>query len=325
MVRVEFKEVGQGDSIVLEWTNSEGVSCFGLVDCNQKNGFNPSLDFVKSNTHKSFEFIILSHFHEDHYSGLADIFEYCTANKIRVKVFYHTMGEFLSDFYNRIDTTKRTENAYERFFTTFEEFDCESERISIRTMPISLTKDVKLSFLSPTGNVYDKFAKQLARKRNKVVTTQADVNKLATIIIVEGNSSCFLLTSDAVKSSFSRIRGQVQKKVKLLQAPHHGSFPNVDPFFWNQLNLENGSPAVFSVGESPKDKLPNIETVVFFSNLGLQVCATNEVYGIAEFQKKTRSTTSEVESMMNIFSTVVGSTEVRSTPYSGNQIFRVQI
>ena len=87
---ISFKNVGQGDSIVLEW-ESEGKRKCGIVDCNRYNGHNPVVAHLQKSTIRELSFIFLSHPHEDHFSGLLELFEYCETNDITILRFAHTL------------------------------------------------------------------------------------------------------------------------------------------------------------------------------------------------------------------------------------------
>ena len=89
-LKVTFKDVGQGDSIIIEWRKNS-KSYVGIIDCNLKtNNRNPILEHIKILSTKEISFIILSHPHYDHFSGFEDLFNYCEKNKIIIKNFIHT-------------------------------------------------------------------------------------------------------------------------------------------------------------------------------------------------------------------------------------------
>jgi beta-lactamase superfamily II metal-dependent hydrolase len=73
----------------------------GIIDSALANGQNKTLDYLNSNSIDEIEFIVLSHLHYDHFSGMADIFEHCIAKNIRVKYFYHSLHIFLYMFYDK--------------------------------------------------------------------------------------------------------------------------------------------------------------------------------------------------------------------------------
>jgi competence protein ComEC len=326
LISISFKDVGQGDSIILEWTR-ENKKCFGIIDCNIINGRNPVLDHLIKYSVTNIEFLILSHFHYDHYSGMADLFQYCISNNIKVKYFYHSLHQFLGDFYNRTFTSQKIQASILDFFQKYELFDDyieDSINVNSHLAPLLLTDKISLSFLAPSGKVYTKFAKQLSRKVNKITTTQADVNKLATIIAVQNESHCILLTSDAVKKSFEKINKRISPVLVLIQVPHHGSWLNVQEKFWNSMIKEDKCPAIFSVGDEPKDKLPNQKTVEFFHKSNYDIHSTNEVYGIKEYFKLPTPPILNKSNVLNSFSKLRKVTNpMISTKFQGDHNFNL--
>lgn len=329
MITIHFKNVGQGDSIIIEWINN-GRKCVGLIDCHVYNGFNPSLDYLKNTKTSNLEFIVLSHFHNDHFSGFADLFSYCIENKIVIKSFYHSLAPFLGDFYTRIFTSQRLKASIKNFFEAYErfsEFVDDSIPVSSHVNKVELTSTIHLSFLAPRGNIYDKMAKQLSRKVNKITTTAADINKLSTVILINNQQSCVLLTADAVARSF--LNTNITSELVLAQAPHHGSWKNINVPFWKDINKIKNCPIVFSVGDEPQDKLPNVETVAFYNTEGYDVHATNEVYGIAEFANSVPNSFPAISATvtLNSFSKLKRSysaiTALTSSKLNGDQVFSV--
>lgn len=326
MVTLHFKNVGQGDSIILEWEIA-GEKRTGIIDCNIIDGNNPVLEHLIINKTSSIDFIILSHFHYDHFSGMADIFEYCVKNKIKVNTFYHSLTPFLSEIYNRIFTSQKLQKGIERFFSAYEIFDDfvkDKPPVSNYTKDLDLTNDIILSFLAPEGNVYEIMARQLSRKVNKITSSYADINRLSTIIKISNNTQAILLTSDAIKKSFIPLRQSITHEIILTQAPHHGSWSNIDEKFWNSIVKTNNCPIIFSVGNEPKDKLPNKETVAYFDSNGFDVYSTNSVFGINEYFGLASPGVKKKNSVLNSFSKLSNSPKKpQPSKYNGNHSFKL--
>lgn len=285
MGTINFKNVGQGDSIIIEWDN-EGKNNIGIIDCNLYDNNNPVLEYLSQNSITEIEFIILSHFHFDHFSGMPDLFKFCIERKIKIKWFLHTLADHVLQIYNKIFISKKIEKAVTGFFQYLEILDkniLNDLSVNYRTSSFQLSKTMSMSFLAPSEKVGRNMAKQINRKVNTKKFTYFDINKLSTITYIENNDNGILLTSDAVKSSFKYLHTKINKEIVLVQIPHHGSFVNIRDEFWKQLNKKDKCPAVFSVGYEPKDKLPNKETVEFIDKLGFDIHSTNSVFGINEY------------------------------------------
>jgi competence protein ComEC len=72
VVSVTFKNVGQGDSIIIDWGSKKDRK-YAIVDCNLFEGRNPILEHIKDNNVHSIEFAILTHPHSDHFSGFLEL------------------------------------------------------------------------------------------------------------------------------------------------------------------------------------------------------------------------------------------------------------
>jgi len=326
LIKIYFKDVGQGDSIVLEW-EKDGSQKIGIIDCHINNGTNPTLDHLKRLNPIEIEFIILTHFHYDHFSGMADIFDHCIKSNIKIKYFYHSIAAFVLEIYNRVLTTQKVSKAIKEFFDKYEGVDDnitnDKIQISKHIQNIELNNTTSLKFLAPAGRVYEKMDKQIARKIARVKNTYSDVNKLACIMLIENAKQNVLLTSDAVKSNYKKLK--LTTESVLVQAPHHGSWQNIIEPFWKGINKINDCPCVFSVGDEPKDKLPNEETVRMFDTFQFKIYSTNPTYGIDSFFKLNNpiSPAGNKGSIINIFSKPRKNARVNSSQYSGEQIFSV--
>jgi len=325
LLNILFYNVGQGDAIQLTWHDEDQLK-LGIIDCNIfLDQDNKIIKFIKDNSINEIEFIVLSHFHYDHFSGLNDIFEYCIDNNIKIKFFLHTFISEVLEIYDRIFYPKRVEKEIVRFMRLIEFLQIENEiPVTYHSKPLNIFNNVVLSFYAPEGVTYRNISKQISRRKNKVVTTQADINRLSTIIGISDNQDEILLTSDAVKKSFVKIKDKITKNVLLVQVPHHGSIKNIDPEFWEKLYRKSKCPAIFSVGEEPKDKLPNLETVEVFDKLSYDIYSTNCCYGIKEYFKLENQNIETIStSSLDLFSTKLRTiyTKQQIDKYNGDKEF----
>jgi len=324
LLNITFYNVDQGDAILIDWQyqNSRKI---GIIDCNKFKESNKVVEFLSKNSVDAIEFIVLSHFHYDHFSGMSEIFNYCIENKIRINYFLSTLASQVLDIYDQIHYSKKEESEIDKFMNSLELLDINHViTVDCYTNPINLTDEIFLSFFAPDGKAYFDIAKKISRKKNRIVSTKADINRLATIIKIANNKNVILLTSDAIKKSFRKIRSKVNDEVLLVQIPHHGSFKNIDEKFWNSLDFTKECPAVISVGDEPKDKLPDKETIKFFDALGFKIFSTNQVNGINEYFNLPEEEKSDVSSCLDFFSTkvrVVYSKTFNETQFIGDKSF----
>jgi len=283
--KVTFKNVGQGDSIILEWDDN-GVNRIGIIDCNIYENKNPIVEYLSIKNPKEIEFIVLSHFHYDHFSGMPELFNFCIFHNIKIKLFLHTLSPSILNIYDKISKTKKIEQAIKDFFSTWDivikNIENDSE-VNFLTELLNLSDSLKMKFIGPS----QKYGKIIASQINKRIENKDfsynDINKFSTIIYLCNDNSSILLTADSTQDNFKHITDKITKPLSTIQVPHHGSFPNILSSFWKNILKDENCNAIFSVGKVPKDKLPNLKTVEFFDKEGFDVNSTNAVYGIEEY------------------------------------------
>lgn len=91
-LNIYFKNVGQGDTILLDWRSSKtGKQQYALIDCNlYRNDIGPVIKHIENHGIKEFNFVLLTHPHCDHFSGFLKFFDYCENNNVVVRRFLHT-------------------------------------------------------------------------------------------------------------------------------------------------------------------------------------------------------------------------------------------
>lgn len=90
-MKITFKNVGQGDSIILEWDGGLHGE-IGIIDCKKTPTGNPIIEHLERIKPERIAFVLLSHPHFDHFSGMADLLTYCNTEGIKIQHFMHTMN-----------------------------------------------------------------------------------------------------------------------------------------------------------------------------------------------------------------------------------------
>ena len=88
-MQITFKNVGQGDSIILEWSRNNEPR-LGIVDCHIFQNTNPTVRHLQKVGCRKIDFIILSHPHDDHFSGMLELLEFCEKQDIPILRFMHS-------------------------------------------------------------------------------------------------------------------------------------------------------------------------------------------------------------------------------------------
>ncbi len=281
-MRLIFKEVGQGDSIIIEWA-VEGNKKVAIIDSNLKSKTdNPSLKHIRESGINEIEFILMTHPHFDHYSGLAQILNYCAEENIKINYFFHTCAiipEYLTasvkgnvqlselnSIFSQVDLMET--------FGTIQQVGV----VGDFSRQLSLEAEWKLQFKAPSNRQNSYYKNHKYKSDLEVKINSSLGNWLSTVIEIHNQSDRILLTSDAVEHVFTMLlkNGIDSKTGNLIvgQIPHHGSKDNYHKDFW-RLNKSGDKPvATISTGENSYGH-PSEYVVSNLEKFGYQVDLTN--------------------------------------------------
>lgn len=199
---VIFIDVGWGDSIFIEYENAQGQKSYGLVDSNDSTESLSSYTFIKQHFEQkkvpyrntpAFHFILLTHWHSDHYSGIKRVIKkFGTHYFWYPKSWSDTMAVLL----------KYANSNKARIIT--------HEAVNLDKTPLKFGGDVDLKFHWPpyTANgAYD-----------------ANPNNTSVVLELEYDGVRFMLTGDCQAENWGDIiQNTTKSKIKMFQAPHHGA------------------------------------------------------------------------------------------------------
>lgn len=282
MLNLFFKNVGQGDSIIIEWQNG-----FGIVDANLYNGTNPSLSHLTSSKLKIINFIILSHPHTDHFSGMREVLEYCESNDILIENFLFTGRisiQHVKDSVFGIDA----QTELSKLFATIHRLH-KAEKIKFvsnvsANYKFNLTEELTLEFLAPSYSEVEEYEKSTMKNYIKGTINNPKANNISSVIRISNQNQYILLTSDAPKFVFGHIlrrdTAYKTKQIILGQVPHHGSKDNYNEAFWKRISNTEKPAAVISVGSGYNH--PDKIVIDAFNKLNYEIYSTNFVGGLKE-------------------------------------------
>lgn len=328
-MKITFKDVGQGDSILLEW-NEDGKDKIAVIDCNKKDKVNPILEHIKLIGYQEIEFIILSHPHMDHYSGMAELLEYMEENNIIVKNFAHTLHFLGTDLYRYLNSVEIDTHAMIELQKLFNQVGKMKDAQAIKKVSylsenvvIPIANGITMKCLSPSASEAEKYMAivDLEPFKNKRDASKG-ANYLSTMFKISGAKDYCLLTSDSEITTFERIVKEDvhvnlrEKSLRMCQLPHHGAEHNYHPPFWAFITRGDKPDAVASAGLNEKYKHPHIAVLNGFYKDGYAIHATNIVYGMIEFAE-TLKTFQKVSNKLDVF------TDLVSSPSGGDKSFEL--
>ena len=292
-MKITYKDVGQGDSILLEW-EEDGAHKIGIIDCNLKGRLNPVLKHIRDAKYKIIEFIILSHPHRDHYSGMLQLLKYCEKEKIVIKALAHTlMLAGNTKFWKYFEVASSDTRQLSKLIRKWKELRIQgiiSQMVAlIDGKPFRISQKLTLECLSPSHNdaeIYQTIVQNDADVNTKAASQAA--NHLSTVFKMQFSDCSVLFTSDAESSA---LEGIIEREIDCLeetvfhlcQLPHHGSNNNHYPGFWNLIKTAEVKHAIVSAGEHKSYDHPSIEVIKSFHDDGYLIHCTNIVNGMNEY------------------------------------------
>ncbi|MBK7806303.1 MAG: hypothetical protein IPJ51_08395 [Saprospiraceae bacterium] len=285
------------------------------------------IDFLNKD---SIEFMIISHPHLDHYSGILEILDYVHSKNIIINNLCHSFGNLLGHLpYVELDNSEDEngntllENIIEKI-RLLDEVGLIKKRsgIGINT-GFTLNSSFSLMAISPLDTEIDVFNTQIELFKDKgdFVGCSKLANLLSTVWLLSFDRYCLLFTSDVTFETLDRIierNSEIFRNKKLIlgQMPHHGSKENHNIRFWKQWSFDVNSPIVVSAGQNLKYKHPHSRVIFDFDELNFKIHATNHVNGLIDF------TDSDSFNIMDKFDLI--SNEHHMDYLNGDQKFRIE-
>lgn len=288
-MKITFKDVGQGDSIIIEWEDDR-INKIGIIDCKKKGNTNPVINHLEEAGYAEIEFIILSHPHADHYSGFLELFQYIKNKRINVNLFGNTLKEIRPGYWEWFEVSSEDTRVLAEIVRESEELSemgLLKKHFYVQEFTKVPVKGIEMFALSPSHTeirTYQNEVKFDAIKNKKHASKAA--NYLSSLFYLKEGDNLVLLTSDVEKETFNRLHNEGHFNECLFclcQAAHHGSYNNYDDAFWDNLKTIEEKNVVFSSGLNEQYKHPHLVTVKSFVRNGYKINPTNIIYGIQEF------------------------------------------
>lgn len=276
------KETQDATAICMRWKKADDSYCVGVFD----GGFAAHGEELTAHLNKYYfpdktevedkivDFVICSHPHQDHASGLAEILK-----NFKVQSFYmNRPWDYVDELYKKVNDGRITMSSLEvrlkqkySYIASLEEIAIEKD-IPIYSVLEGTEINDKLTVLSPDKDFYlellvesdktpletkDSLYEMVVNAAKKIidklkeswsdeklredVSTEPD-NETSTIVLGEMDEEAFLLTGDVGIRGLqkaidyaNRIGKPIKDTVSIYEIPHHGGRHNISPSILNQL------------------------------------------------------------------------------------------
>lgn len=319
---ITFKNVGQGDTIILEW-EKEGVQKIGIIDCKKVKKSNPVVEHIIKKNYTQIEFVIVSHPHYDHFSGIFSLLEHCEQNNINIIRFGHsfrttTENQYYLDWANL--TNYRTGQLYkmiQKAESLYSKNKCiQKYVVTEEDWHYRINSTYRLHCIRPSGiEIRNNYYAAVDRNKNSIDKkkrlnkTSKVANYYSTILLLESDKHFLLLTSDVTFDTINGILNKdfeeyfLNKKLLLGQIPHHGSIKNHNIRFWRKLNKDINMSLAVSAGNHTQYGHPDEKVILNFGEEAFKVYSTNHVGEMTEFLKnKAKKVSDKLDMSSEIYS-----------------------
>jgi len=328
MIRITFKDVGQGDSVIVEW-EKEKENKIAIIDCKKAYKTNPVLDYIKEKNIHEIAFILLSHPHLDHCSGLTELIEYCISHDIKIQYFLHTSND-MPNFWKAAIEGEEANTEILRLFHIIREAQ---EKIGMKSHQIqaemifndfSLDDEYFIKIIAPTSKHLDNYAKNFTEPPfEEEAGNRPSANWLATVIKIYSNKhdGYILLSSDSNKEAMfynERNPDVFDGKLILAQCPHHGAEGNYKNAFWKLIRRNDKTPIVISVGDNIYGH-PAERVITDFNKNNYKIFSTNEIGALASLKLSLEGKEASIH--LSTFGEVVATSKIDNL--NGDKIFEI--
>ena len=300
-MQITFKNVGQGDSIIVEWVRN-GEPRLGIIDCNLFQKTNPVVQHLQKVGCRKIDFIILSHPHDDHFSGMLELLEFCEEQNIPIHRFTHTCvtdPRYLS--YANTDFNKQVllQKIFQKSKALYESKQIRFLGFLGQDMSITLNENWELKTLSPSNFELEKFRQDIDfYEKIDFSKCGKAANYLSTVLKIINQKEFVLLAADAEKETFKRLEERHSDEfpdlLYLGQIPHHGSKTNHYPSFWSKI--KRTSNCIVAVSTGGQYNHPHPEVIADFASWDYTIYSTNQAQTLAKPIQMRTSTTLDMVS-----------------------------
>jgi len=264
---------GFGESIVLILPDNK----IGIIDStiNQKTKVPLALEYLKENSLCSgnVDFVLLTHFHQDHYTGISEILVSCPSARFFVtKALWNKNFDILVNMLLQINGQANPYHEFKKIADTLRFTNRKILAIGINSKPILENDKYKIRVHSPNNPTllhFDKlYLAQILELRSNPASIPAkeDINLQSVVLEVKINDHCHLYSSDL---EYSDTPGLGMKdimtnfikensKFKIFKIPHHGSENGYDKADWTNILDEK---AILKITPYNSSSLPRPEMI----------------------------------------------------------------
>lgn len=262
-MNIAFLDVGHGDSIVITMTDIKGIKRAIVID---SGNFLKTKRYIIDNEINVIEYIVITHFHTDHYRGINALIDSLLKNSIKIKNICWEKDKVVRNSDDqktyKLFTTKLLDNHMKR------DISCVSKRFDNndeKKLEIEDVEDVNVSIIYPNNYAANMF-------------NDTNINNTSTVLRIVYKNTIVILPGDLESEGWSILSNYLKNlKCDILKMPHHGDYFDLkaDGLSSDEIiNKTDPSFAVISTGEHNKYNHPDTRTIEALRKSNIVVLCT---------------------------------------------------
>ncbi len=237
---VTFMDVGQGDSIIIEFPDHQVmvIDAGGLPASNFDTGESLVSPYLWHQGHKKIDYLVCSHYHPDHAGGLVSL-----VRNFRVKEFWFSEQETGTELENKI-------------------LDSLDPRVKKRQVMTGMKKEISKATI------------EIIYPDETALTIFKPGNDLSAVIKLKSGRQSFLFTGDITSTVEEYLINNWPDhlEARVLKIPHHGSLSSSSKIFLKAISPDW---AVIPAGRNNIYGFPNSEILSRIDQAGIEVLRTD--------------------------------------------------
>lgn len=235
-MKIFFKGGKKGESIFLNFPSGK----WGLIDC-YSTSVNDILEYCENLKIKEFDFICITHPHEDHYKGLIELLK---KHKVKNIFLYSVQTHDKLLFYlqkkaKNFNNKQLSKNL--KYLREAHDFIKDDKNLNslFLTSNVEIHKEnnIVIKTIAPSGKLVEKCNSQILNKFTKIQSKKIElllfdnrkdndlINSFSGVILLEYKNIKVLFGADALIETFNDFKNNFtsENKIGIFKVSHHGS------------------------------------------------------------------------------------------------------
>ena len=242
-------DVGQGDATVIRLPTGEII----VVDCNTADANVDLVDFLKSSGVNVIDYLIITHPHYDHFSGIQRLYD-----NFEIK-------GLMEPNIDRVDIKEEARDEYDQYRATVNELEKQGTTILHPVASSEVYKkigDVSISVYGPSKVGVE-----------KAEGIEQEVHTNSIVIKIDYGSFKMLFSGDIDQSGWERIAKYYDIDSTILHASHHGSVSGCDE---KSMGKISPSRTIISAGRGNPFGHPDYEAINIYKEYSINGVKTTK-------------------------------------------------